>query len=96
MNSELVVQTLELFGNTFYQNNVFMFDWFMEYVNDSIAKSVNANTLSNFGKRLFDLYDIISEEYDEYRKQSDDCDKTCTTCSCFEVFYLLKNEAVYN
>lgn len=93
MNSELVVQTLELFGNTFYQNKVFMFDWFMEYVNDSIAKSVNANTLSNFGKRLFDLYETITEEYDEYRKQPDDLGMSS---SCFEVFYLLKNEAVYN
>lgn len=93
MNRELVVQTLELFGNTFYQNKVFMFDWFMEYVNDSIAKCVNANTLSIFGRQLFDLYEIISEEYDEYRKQSDDCDMSS---SCFCVFYLLKNEAVYN
>ena len=93
MNRELVVQTLELFGNTFYQNNVFMFDWFMEYVNDSIAKCVNANTLSFSGSQLFDLYEIISEEYDEYRKQPDDCDMSS---SCFRVFYLLKNEAVYN
>lgn len=93
MNSELVAQTLNLFGNTFYQNNVFMFDWFMEYVNDSIAKCVNANTLSFSGCQLFDLYEIISEEYDEYRKQPDDCDMSS---SCFCVFYLLKNEAVYN
>lgn len=93
MKGELVVQTLELFGNTFYQNKVFMFDWFMEYVNDSIAKSVNANTLSFSGSQLFDLYETITEEYDEYRKQPDDLDMSS---SCFEVFYLLKNEAVYN
>lgn len=80
-------------GNLFYQNNVFMFDWFMEYVNDSIAKCVNANTPSFSGSQLFDLYETITEEYDEYRKQPDDLGMSS---SCFEVFYLLKNEAVYN